>query len=146
RHLYKIFNEKDKSIFDKQFTKRYHFDSAVHFDLEIKPINQPEVFDLFYVPTNKMMKQMSTIQKLSRSLNYTHDTLPPVARKQFLLECLVEELYNTNELEGVKSTKKEIARSTREAQLNKKNNTRINSMEGVYLRVEKGQMTLTKTT
>src|SRR5699024_3173366 len=120
RHLYTVFNEKDKSIFDKRFTMRYHFDSAVHFDLEIKPINQPEVFDLFYIPTNKMMKQMSTIQKLSRSLNDTHDKLPPVARKQFLLECLVEELYNTNELEGVKSTKKEIERSTKEAQLNKK--------------------------
>ena len=145
RHLYKIFNEKDKSIFDKRFTMRYNFDSTVHFDLEIKPINQPEVFDLFYVPTNKMMKHMSTIQKLARSLNHTHDTLPPVARKQFLLECLVEELYNTNELEGVKSTKKEIARSTKEAQLNKKTNTRFNSMARLYLRLEKGDISLPQT-
>src|SRR5699024_7948527 len=83
--------------------------------------------------------------KLSRSLNYTHDTLPPVARKQFLLECLVEELYNTNELEGVKSTKKEIARSTREAQLNKKTNTRFNSMARLYLRLEKGDISLPQT-
>ena len=144
RHLYKVFNEQDKSTFEKQFAARSTFDSAVHFDLDIKPINQPEAFDLFYIPTNKMLQQMSTVQKLTRLLNHTHDKLPSVARHQFLLECLVEELYNTNELEGVRSTKKEIARSVREAQSNKKSNSRFNSMSHLYLRLVNGEISLPK--
>src|SRR5699024_8552462 len=95
-----------------------------------------------YIPTNKMLQQMSTVQKLSRLLNQTHNQLPSVARHQFLLECLVEELYNTNELEGVRSTKKEIAKSVREAQSNKKSNSRFNSMANLYLRLVKCYISL----
>src|SRR5699024_2416369 len=142
RHLYKVFNEQDRSIFDKHYNKRMQFDAAIKFNLHIKPVDQPETYQLYYIPTNKMIMQVSLVQKLSRSLNDTYEKLPDVARDQFLLECLIEELYNTNELEGVRSTKEEISRNTRDVQSNKKNNSRFYSIASLYLSLVKGETSL----
>lgn len=47
----------------------------------------------------------------------------------------MEELYSTNDLEGIRSSKEEIAKSTKEVKLNKKSNKRFESMIQSYLRL-----------
>lgn len=145
RQLYKVFHEQDRRTFDRIYDQRVHFDSAMKFNLMIKPIDQPNTYNLYYIPTNRMLSQVSQIQILSRSLNNIFDGLPEVAQEQFLLECLVEELFNTNELEGVKSTKEEIAKSAREAKYNKVSKRRFQSMASLYLSLVNGKISLPKT-
>src|SRR5690606_6754709 len=75
-------------------------------------------------------------------LNMVFSKLPPVAKRQFVIECLIEELYNTNELEGVQSTKKEIAESIRSVRLKTKEKRRFNSMIHSYMNLLENKKSL----
>jgi len=142
KYLYKVFHEKDSTEFNEIYRNRISFDSAVRFNLSIKPIDQPKEFELYYVPTTTMIGKVSEIHRTSSELNRIFDSLPPVAKEQFISESLVEELYNTNQLEGVRSTKKEIARIVRNIKLNKKGKKRFHSMVKSYFSLINGEVTL----
>lgn len=135
RCLYKIFHEKNAADFQIKYNERFNFDSTSRLGLYIKPMNQPNNYELYYVPTNKMLQIVSKIHAVSDQFGNTFNELPTVAQKQFINECLVEELYNTNDLEGIRSTREEIARSTREIQLNRSSNKRFESMIKSYIRL-----------
>lgn len=145
KYLYKVFYENDHTQFIDQYNKRVSFDSAKHFNLEIKPIDQPNVFGLYYIPTNDMLNKISQIHRVSSNLNNIYKALPPVAKEQFIYELLVEELYHTNELEGVKSTKKEIANSVKEVTLNTNEKKRFHSMVKAYFDLINEEITLPET-
>lgn len=145
RQLYKVFHEQDRSTFDQIYQNRIHFESVKKFNLKIKPQHQPDFYDLYYIPTNRMINQVNKIQILARSLGEVFIRLPEVAKEQFILECLVEELYNTNELEGVRSTREEIARSTREVKDNNRVKKRFHSMIALYLSLVRGKIPLPET-
>lgn len=138
KYLYKLFQQYDHFKFKEIYEKRLSTDTITKFDLKIKPINQSTVYELFYIPTNKMIGKIAEIYRVSGELNLIFNKLPSVAKDQFIMECLIEELYNTNELEGVHSIKKEIARSVRNVQLKNKNKIRFNSMVMSYMNLIKG--------
>lgn len=144
RDLYKIFHESDPTEFNDIYLKRVSFDSTVRINLTIKPIDQPNVFNLYYIPTNEMINKVSKIYRISNELNDVSESLPAIAKDQFIFERLVEELYNTNELEGVRSTRDEIARSVREVRLNRNNKKRFHSMIKSYQGLINGDLTLPK--
>lgn len=135
RYLYKLFHEKNAAEFDTAYQERWKYDSTARLGLTIKPINQPNTYEMFYVPTNKMLSMVSKIHSISESLQAIYNGLPRVAQNQFIIESLVEELYNTNELEGVRSTREEIARSAKEIILKKKSKKRFESMIKSYMRL-----------
>lgn len=144
RYLYKVYHSKNLSEFEQLYANRLSFDTACKLNIRIKPMNQPNSYPLFYIPTNQMLIQMSEVNKISKTLEDIFKELPEVAKDQFILECLVEELFNTNELEGVRSSREEIARSAKDIQLNKKNETRFNSMIQSYLKLKSGEFDLPK--
>jgi Uncharacterized conserved protein len=145
RHLYKLFHEKSANDFDELYRNRFDFDSAFHLGMDIKPMNQPYRFELFYVPTNEMLDLTGRLCRISKEFDQTFKELPKVAQEQFIKECLVEELYNTNELEGIRSTREEIARSTKEVLLNKKTKKRFESMIKSYYRLLNNEFEFPKT-
>ncbi len=132
RSLYKVFRESDHSVFSSTYKKRISFESTVKLGITIKPMNQPNIYELYYVPTNEMIEQVSLIHKTSNKLNKTFNNLPDIAKEQFIFERIVDELYHTNELEGVKSTKAEIARSVKDIELVNKHKKRFHSMIKSY--------------
>lgn len=132
QYLYKIFRFHEHSYFEKKYNERFHMDSTIKFNLYIKPMKQPNKFQLYYVPTNDIIKKIIDIYQISGQLDLILNKLPPVAKNQFVSECLLEELYHTNQLEGVQSTKKEIAESIRSVRLKKESKTRFNSMINSY--------------
>lgn len=133
RPIFKIFHEKNSTEFQEVHQLRFNYDSTIQLDLYIKPMSQPHAYELYYVPTNQMLKLISMIHVISGRLQKTFDRLPAIAQKQFINECLVEELYNTNELEGIRSTREEIAKSTKDAITNQKSKKRFASMIKSYL-------------
>lgn len=134
--IYKIFHERDAAEFNKVYMERRNYHSSVPLGLYIKPIHQPDTYELYYVPTNKMISMISELHIISRKLNQAFKELPPVARNQFIIECIAEELYNTNELEGIKSNREEIVRSAKEIIFhNKKTKKRFESMIRSYHRL-----------
>lgn len=142
RYIYKLFHEKDSKEFQDLYIQRFNYDSSVRLGLSIKPMSQPNVFELYYVPTNRLLGNISEVQRISYKFTRLFEKLPTVAQNQFINECLVEELYNTNELEGIKSTKEEIARSAKNIKLNKNTKKRFESMIKSYMRLLNGDINL----
>lgn len=89
-----------------------------------------------------MIRSIEKIYEVSHELNMISSKLPTVAKKQFLNECLIEELYHTNELEGVQSTKKEIAESVKHVELKTLKKKRFKSMIHSYLNLYYGENVL----
>ena len=100
-------DRKDKS------QERMNYDSTIKTNFKIKPINQPETFMLYYVPTNETMELISEVSKLDILLENAYDELPGLAQKNFFIDMLGMELQSTNELEGVRSSKHEIVQTAK---------------------------------
>lgn len=130
--LHKIFHQVSNTDFKEEYKKRLSFDSTIVLDLEIKPINQSETFKLYYTPTHNMMSSIEKIYEYDKELEKIFQSLPDVAKKQFIIESVAEELYSTNDLEGIRSSKAEMVESTRDAFLHKKTNKRFSSMVKSY--------------
>lgn len=145
RYLHKVFHELNSVDFEKVYHDRFHFETAIHAGLHIKPMKQSHVYPLYYIPTNRMLKWVTQIYNIAKSLDQTFHQLPPIARKQFVQECLIEELFHTNQLEGIESTKEEIAKSTREVLQNKKMKKRFGSMIQSYIRLLNHEFQLPRT-
>jgi len=135
RHIHKIFHEVSASEFNKVFEKRINYDSTVRFKLHIKPMDQSHIYELYYVPTNQMLRMISELCIISKEFNTTFANLPKIAQQQFIIECISEELYNTNELEGIRSSKEEIVRSTKDVIFNRKSKKRFENMIRSYYRL-----------
>lgn len=93
--------------------ERANYDSSIKTNLEIKPIDQPDKFNLYYVPTNCTIELVSEISRLDVILENIYEGLPGLAQRNFFVDMLSMELQSTNELEGVRSSKEEIVRTTR---------------------------------
>ncbi|MEK3884300.1 Fic family protein [Paenibacillus sp. PL2-23] len=135
RHLYKIFHESSASEFNRVYEERFNFYSTMRLGLHIKPMDQTNFYELYYVPTNRMLKMITELYSISMDFETTFKTLPNVAQKQFIIECISEELYNTNELEGIRSNREEIVRSTKDVLFNRKSKKRFESMIKSYFRL-----------
>lgn len=93
--------------------ERMNYDSTIKTNLEIKPINQPETFTLYYVPTNDTIELISEISRLDILLENSYNDLPGLAQKMFFVDMLSMELQSSNELEGVRSSKDEIVQTAK---------------------------------
>ncbi|MGI2329044.1 Fic family protein [Planococcus sp. YIM B11945] len=133
--LNKIFHQLSNADFNKEYAKRKSFDSTKVFDLTIKPIDQSETFSLYYVPTAEMISTIEQIYEYDKELENIFENLPDVAKEQFIIESVAEELYNTNDLEGIRSSKAELVESTRDAFSHKKTNKRFTSMIKSYAKL-----------
>lgn len=66
-------------------------------------------YPLFVVPLQKLQILMQQIQEKSNIIKDLANTLPNVAKDQFYKEQLYKAVINNNEIEGVKTTKKEVS-------------------------------------
>ena len=94
---------------DAEYVKRLNAPSVVVLPLEIQPMDQTECFPLYYIPTNRMLEETGQIYKNNFLINEIATVeLPEAASSCFLRESLIDEMQNTNDLEGVRSTHKEL--------------------------------------
>ncbi|MGL4820874.1 MAG: hypothetical protein ACRC5C_12970, partial [Bacilli bacterium] len=113
RYIYKHYREERPEMFRETFEKRMSGDSVVHTKLTIKPIDQQRVFPLYYVPTKETMQLIADIYKHATTLRMLFEQVPSASQESFLLGCLADEIYNTNTLEGVCSSREAIVRSVK---------------------------------
>lgn len=99
---------------EAKLKERLNYDSIVLPGLQIKPINQSKIYDLYYIPTMKTIDLISSISKNDIILMQLYDNLPKLAQKNFLIDMLSSELHSTNLLEGVRSSKEEIVFTAKE--------------------------------
>ena len=121
--LYNLyFQDKDRQ--EAIYQERFRSESSHHFDLKI---NGSKAF-LFLHPDHFAL--ITEIYRLDKKIQILSDALPRAAAMQFIKECLINEIQNTNDIEGVVSTKKEIRDIL--DQLSTKKNDRLFGMVNRY--------------
>lgn len=93
---------KDKKIFDEEYKKRKEGEYSVSLGLDI---HDNEAF-FVYVP--EFTSIIPKIYKKFNRLCMLCTELPKVAYKSYEENCLIDEVLLSNEMEGVRSTRKEI--------------------------------------
>lgn len=69
---------------------------------------QQSNFPLFFVQTNRINTLINTVNRNSKQINDIATPLPGVAKTSYKRKLLSQEIYYTNKIEGVKTTKQEI--------------------------------------
>lgn len=138
--LHKIFYT-DAKNFEPIYKNRYEFETTVRLPLTIQPMNQRNIFSLYFIPEISILNLCNQVQENDSKLLSLFRELPDVAKKKFIDECIVDELQNTNEIEGVKSSREEIVRSVRALE-NKTHNkkSRFQSMIISYDKLINGEL------
>ncbi len=99
---------KNNSQWKAEYISRYNNQFAKHLDLNVKQFNRNEEYKLFYCCPEEISSLQDKIMFESNSLNRVFDSVPKVGITQFLISCLIEEIKASNDIEGVRSTRKEI--------------------------------------
>lgn len=99
---------KDNPRWKNEYLSRFNNQFVKHLDLTIKQFNRKEEYGLFYCCPEEIVSLQDKIMFESNALNRIFDSIPKVGITQFLLSCLIEEIKASNDIEGVRSTRKEI--------------------------------------
>ena len=100
---------KQPDIEEKIYQYRFNSDLTRHLGLVIKQYNHKNAYPAFLCYTENMMLMQEKINNKYEEFLYIVNTVPPVVLRQFSLACIVDEVKSTNDIEGVKSTRREIS-------------------------------------
>lgn len=115
----------------------YNSSLAHHIDIPIKHLNARREFRAFYYYTENIVQILSSIMLELRKLTAITTTLPPIAIESFGRSCLIEEIQSSNDIEGVRSTRKEIKTAMDEQDMvNASNRPRFWSTVNKYLKLQ----------
>jgi len=139
----KWYQAKDKQEINRLYHTRFQGESTIHTGLKIKPKNFPTPFELYYIPTNAILLKIETIYHNDTKLRAPDSFLPGIAKKNFLVNLIAEELNSSNKIEGVKSNKQEIAESTKKIMTGTiPSKMRLSSMIKSYLKLQDDSLNL----
>ena len=97
---------------EEEYEKRINSYGVIKTDMYPYLMKRDSVkadYPLFVVPLQKLQILMQQIQEKSNIIKDLANTLPNVAKDQFYKEQLYKAVINNNEIEGVKTTKKEVS-------------------------------------
>ena len=132
-NLIKLYYKK-KNIKD-EYIKRIENPSTFITDLKINPIKRgnkifEKEYNLFYVNLMEHTLLQEKIMENSKKINSLSNPneFPLIAIKEIVNKILSNELYKTNKIEGIESSKSQIYSSLKE---NEKSNKKANKLEGI---------------
>ncbi len=106
---------KQPDIEEDVYQLRFNSDITRHLGLNIKQYNHKNAYPAFLCYTENMLLLQEKINKRFEEFLYIVNMVPPVVLRQFSLTCIVDEVKSTNDIEGVKSTRREISMILNEA-------------------------------
>lgn len=107
KKLLSLFHQ-DNEAWNELYKTLYNFPLSRHLDIPIKQIHADKDFPAFFYYTEDIALLLSDIISELSILTKTMDSLPLIAIHQFQQSCLIEEIQSSNDIEGVRSTRKEI--------------------------------------
>ncbi len=106
--LYKLFHQ-DESAWEAAYQALYRSPTARHLPLSLSwPSAKAAPQPAFFVYTEEIVCLLQDIWRECTTLTALAATLPTVAIEQFLRESMAEEIRASCDIEGVRSTRKEI--------------------------------------
>lgn len=105
--LYSLYY-KDNQRWEKIYQERFQNPFTRHIPLSIKQYHRRQSYPAFFCYTEETASSLEKIaSEVMDCLGIIHQ-VPPAAILQFLHMSLVDEIKSTNDIEGVRSTRKEI--------------------------------------
>lgn len=92
----------NKEEYEKLYTQRYNGENAERFNIKIKENAA------FYCLCREIYDLSMDIMELDKKVQLLKNVLPKAALEQFADKCLIDEIYMTNDIEGIFSTRREI--------------------------------------
>ena len=124
--LIKLYYKK-KNI-EEEYIKRIENPATLITELKINPMKKgnkilDKEYNLFYVNLLELSLLQEKILQNSNKISYISNKLPQIVIKEIIMKILSNELYKTNKIEGIESSKSQIYSSLKEnGKLNKKEN------------------------
>ena len=105
--LKQIFYEKNE-MWETEYHARFNSSFTKHLDFDIKEYNHADKFKLFYCYNEDISQFQNNILAATIAFFKCLEAIPGAGIKQFIEACLVDEIKASNDIEGVRSTRKEI--------------------------------------
>ncbi|PTH63209.1 Fic family protein, partial [Staphylococcus arlettae] len=99
--MYKFFY-KNPQEYEKEYEKRMNAPNVELLELKIRPYKSNAEFELYYIPTSKILNLVNDIEKNNSKLIEHTINLPEAATESLHKDIIVNELFSTNQIEGVK--------------------------------------------
>ena len=137
KQLKKIFYT-DKDNYESIYTGRVTGESSGHLDFNLQK------FPAFYIINSEILSLTAEIIRANAKIKELFAAeLPDFAREHFIRESLISEIVDTNEIEGVRSTRREV-RDTLDvlegrAKLKKNSRMRFRGIINKYLALKSGK-------
>lgn len=140
------FHYKHSNDVEKEFKKRMESTNIEKLDLTICPFRSNKNLNLYFIPTLYTMNLVNNIEKNNSLLRELSLLLPDGAKESLHDDIIANELFSTNQIEGIKSSKKEIVQSMREIKERNPKKPRFYSMLKSYLKILYSDNRLPRTT
>lgn len=110
--LSKLFYKMDADSYDKEFKKRISSYGSYSTSLTIRGFRKGHLtndsFELFYVNTHELMNLNNEVLLNSSKISSLISQLPKFVVKPYFNKLIINEAQSNNEIEGIRSTKKEL--------------------------------------
>jgi len=124
---------KDNSKWLEEYNNRFNTPFTEHFDIEIKQHGYNEAYPAFFCHNAEITYLINAIHSLNLDLMFKQLSLPGVALHQLTQAYMIEEIQASNEIEGVRSSRKEIRAALELSKLaNKDKAVRFSSIVSKY--------------
>lgn len=128
RTLKSIFHQRDRGGLEAEERSRRESPAAIHWDLMIGD------FQMFALMTPEVATLIERIMSFEPKIQAQWDGLPGRARDDYLHRMVIDEIQATNEIEQVRSTRKEISAAIKAVQAERPTeNKRFMEMVRLYL-------------
>ena len=108
-----LFYKLDRIGYEAEYTKRKTSYGSLHTSLPIRAFRkgtlQREHFELFYVMIPELISLQNNVLLNSGKIQSLVEQLPPFAAETYFDRLIVNDAQSNNEIEGVRSTKKELS-------------------------------------
>lgn len=99
---------KNQQEWQEEYDLRFNYSSTRHLNIEIKEFNRRFSYPAFYCYNEEITRLLNEILNETITMFKCIDMVPVAAIKQFINSSLINEVKYTNDIEGVRSTRKEI--------------------------------------
>lgn len=140
----KIVKFMNKGDNNQEYYKRYDGFGTIKTQLFPHLVKRGEFasnqFELFSVPLNDIQLLTQKIQENSKHILELAEQLPGVARQQFYNEQLYKAVISTDEIEGIKTTRKEVSIAHKSLVQRTKEKVRLQSTVRLYNDIQENNL------
>lgn len=137
--LSKLYYKLDSKKFSDELNKRLNCYGAYRTNLTIKGFrkgkNTKDEFELFYVNIPELMQLNNNVLKNSAYITKLIHRLPDFVVQPYFHKLIINEAQSNNEIEGVKSTKRELGEALSQIGKGESKNKRFLGLMKTYLHI-----------